>query len=140
MSPEEYTLAGLFLSALLSSTILPGSSEAVLITLAMQGTHDPWSLFWVATGGNTVGGMTSWGLGILMSWGIPLTRGLKSPTFPATNRLRRWGLPVLLFSWIPFVGDPMCVAAGWLRMNGWGALLFIGVGKGARYAALLAMM
>ena len=42
-------------------------------------------------------------------------------------------------SWVPFVGDPLCVAAGWLRLNPWLAVLFIALGKFARYVAIAAL-
>jgi membrane protein YqaA with SNARE-associated domain len=43
----------------------------------------------------------------------------------------------LLLSWLAVVGDPLCFAAGWLRMNVWLSALFIGAGKAARYAVIL---
>jgi membrane protein YqaA with SNARE-associated domain len=58
----------------------------------------------------------------------------------AVLRIQRWGSPALLFSWLPLAGDPLCVAAGWLRIHWLASLLFIGVGKTARYAALLYMI
>jgi membrane protein YqaA with SNARE-associated domain len=47
--------------------------------------------------------------------------------------LRRWGAAVLLLSWVPLIGDALCVAAGWLRLSPWWATLFIALGKFARY-------
>jgi membrane protein YqaA with SNARE-associated domain len=47
--------------------------------------------------------------------------------------VQRWGSPVLLLSWVPLLGDPLCVAAGWLRLNPWWATLFIALGKFGRY-------
>jgi len=51
--------------------------------------------------------------------------------------VRRFGAPVLLLSWLPVVGDPLCVAAGWLRLPWIAAFMFIALGKGLRYAALI---
>ena len=140
MSVEELTLGGLFLSAFLSSTILPGSSEVVLAAIAAQETYDPLVLIGVATAGNTLGGMSSWGLGLLISWRFPLSQLSKPTQRRAIERIQRWGSPALLFSWVPVVGDPLCVAAGWLRVNGLVALMFIGVGKALRYVAILALV
>jgi len=47
--------------------------------------------------------------------------------------VQKYGSPALLLSWVPFVGDPLCVAAGWLRLNVWASLAFIALGKFARY-------
>ena len=53
------------------------------------------------------------------------------------DRIRRYGSPVLLLSWVPVIGDPLCAAAGWLRISWHRALLFIAAGKIARYGVVL---
>jgi membrane protein YqaA with SNARE-associated domain len=55
----------------------------------------------------------------------------------AIERLRRFGSPALLLSWLPVVGDPLCFAAGWLRQSFLLSLLFIALGKAARYTAIV---
>jgi len=140
MTGEDYSLLGLFFSAFLSSTILPGSSEVVLVALATQSDLPSWNLLAVATAGNTLGGMSSWGLGWLIALRYPLTELSKSAHRRAVEHVRKWGSPILLFSWVPVLGDPLCVAAGWLRMSWLGALLFIGIGKALRYGVLLALL
>ena len=140
MSAENFTLVGLFLSAFLSSTVLPGGSEVVLAVIANQKTYDPLVLLCVATAGNTLGGLSSWGLGRLVSWKYPSSKVSKPNQQRAIARVRRLGSPVLLFSWVPVVGDPLCIAAGWLKVNVWIALLFIGLGKGLRYAAIVSVV
>jgi len=140
MSVDDFTLGGLFLSAFLSSTVLPGSSEVVLAVIANQKAYDSWVLLSVATAGNTLGGMSSWGLGWVISWKYPFSKLSNRNQQRAIERIQRWGSPALLFSWVPVVGDPLCIAAGWLRVNGWLALLFIGIGKAVRYAAIVAVV
>jgi membrane protein YqaA with SNARE-associated domain len=54
--------------------------------------------------------------------------------------VRRHGSPVLLLSWVPVVGDPLCVAAGWLRLNAGLCFLFMGAGKFARYWIVAALV
>jgi len=39
----------------------------------------------------------------------------------------------LLLSWLPLIGDVLCLAAGWLRLNFIKSLFFITLGKFARY-------
>ena len=140
MSVDDFTLGSLFLSAFLSSTVLPGSSEVVLAVIANQKTYNPLMLLSVATAGNTLGGMSTWGLGWVISWKYPFSRLSKPNQERAIKRIQRWGSPALLFSWVPVVGDPLCLAAGWLRVNGWVALVFIGMGKALRYAVILAVI
>jgi len=133
---SELSLWGLFLSAFVSSTLLPGGSEAVLLLLAEQSGADKFVLLAVATLGNTLGGMSSWGLGRFIAWRFPL-RQLADKQQRAVARIRRWGSPALLLSWLPVIGDPLCLAAGWLRTYWLPSLLFIAAGKAARYAVLL---
>ena len=55
---------------------------------------------------------------------------------PGLQAVQKYGSPALLLSWVPFIGDPLCVAAGWLRLNPWLSALFMGFGKLARYVAI----
>lgn len=126
-------LWGLFASAFLSATLLPGGSEAVLAYLAHADSHAALTLLAVASVGNTLGGMSSWLIGRL----LPAGRLQRPELHPAVARMREYGSPVLLLSWLPVVGDPLCAAAGWLRVPWHRALLFIAVGKIARYAVVL---
>jgi membrane protein YqaA with SNARE-associated domain len=52
---------------------------------------------------------------------------------PQVRRLRRWGAPALVLSFVPLVGDALVLAAGWLRMPFWPSLFWIAIGKGTRY-------
>lgn len=133
MVTESLDLWGLFVSAFISSTLLPGGSEVVLAVLAHQGARDLPLLLTVATTGNTLGGMSSWAIGRLLP-----ARRLDRPAYRrAVERIRRWGSPALLLSWLPIVGDPLCVAGGWLRIHWLMALVMIAAGKAARYAVIL---
>lgn len=136
---DEYTLGGLFVSAFLSSTLLPGSSEILLAVLTAKGAYDRWVLWGVATAGNTLGGMTSWGLGYLLGWRWPWAKLSTDRSRRSAEWIRRWGSPILLLSWVPVIGDPLCVAAGWLRVNALVAMAFIGAGKALRYAAVVSI-
>jgi len=132
---EEFGLWSLFFSAFLSSTLLPGSSEALLITYLSQD-FNKFSLLIVATIGNTLGGLTSWLLGLWLIKKYPQSIPEKISQ-QSIERLRRWGWPVLLLSWLPVVGDPLCLAAGWLRLNFYLSLLAIATGKLFRYSAIV---
>ena len=126
-------LASLFVSALLSATILPGGSEALLVYLDAAAEHGFWTLLLVASVGNTIGGMTSYLLGRI----FPMRQSKKKGVQNAVEKVTRYGPPILLLSWVPLIGDALCVGAGWLRVNWVYAAILIGVGKTARYAVLL---
>ncbi|HHQ40979.1 MAG TPA: DedA family protein [Chromatiales bacterium] len=137
-------LWGLFAGSFLAATLLPGGSEAALVWLRLEDTHPAAVLLAVATAGNTLGGMSSWLLGRLAARagrrvGRRDAAGAQPPD-TALARVRRWGAPALLLSWLPFVGDALCVAAGWLGVRALPALAFIAAGKAARYAVLLAAL
>ena len=130
-------LWGLFGSALISSTLLPGGSEVLLAYLTHQGEHDPWLLLAVATLGNTLGAIITMLMGMLIAVGLLKNRTLSEKQQKAVERLREWGSPILLLSWLPVVGDALCLAAGVLRLPLLMAILFIAIGKGLRYYAVI---
>jgi membrane protein YqaA with SNARE-associated domain len=127
---------GLFISAFISSTLAPGGSEAVLAYLVANSEHSPLWLLCVATAGNTLGALTTWGLGMLAALGYPVEKFSRDGHPLAIQLVRRWGAPALLLSWLPVVGDGMCLVAGWLRFPFLTSLLAIVVGKAARYAVI----
>jgi len=118
-------LGALFASSFLAATLLPGGSELVFAGLLMSGAATLWPALLVATLGNTLGGLSSYLIGRL----VPERRvGGR-----AIDWVKQRGAAVLVLSWVPLIGDALCVAAGWLRVNAWWAALFIAVGKFARY-------
>ncbi|HUW26625.1 MAG TPA: YqaA family protein [Gallionella sp.] len=121
---ETSSLWSLFISSFLAATLLPGGSEAVLFGVLKGYPQTLWSALLVATVGNTLGGMVSFGMG----WLLPQTQQLKH-----VKKLRDYGTPALLLAWVPLLGDALCLAAGWLRLNPWQAALFMVLGKFARY-------
>ena len=87
----------LFFSAFISSTLFPGGSEAVLAYLASEAEHPLFLLVVVATVGNTLGAMTSWGIGRLISIRYSAEKLSKVSQQKAVARLQKYGSPVLLF-------------------------------------------
>lgn len=124
---SDLSLWGLFISSLLGATLLPGGSELVLLGVLKLHPELFWPALGVGTLGNTLGGM----LTFYMGWVLPQTQQLKH-----VEKVRRYGAPVLLLAWAPLIGDALCLAAGWLRQNPWQAMLFIALGKFARYWAV----
>ena len=138
---DDLSLWGLFLSSFVSSTLFPGGSEVVLGWLAAQAEHSPWVLLVVVSTGNTLGGMTSWVLGYLVTrQGFAFAKRLLERKKRAVQWLRQRGNPLLLLSWVPVVGDPLCFAAGFLRLPFWPSLHYIAVGKTLRYGLILLVM
>ena len=124
---EEISLYSLFLSSFLGATLLPGGSEAVLFGVLKAYPALFWTALGVATLGNTLGGMSSYLLGRF----LPESRPLKGIAW-----VRRYGVFSLIFAWAPVIGDALCIAAGWLRLNPVQAALIMGLGKFLRYWAV----
>ena len=124
---------GIALSGFLSSTVLPGTSEVLLTAYVAAMPDQAMPAFVVATLANTAGAMTTWWIGRL----FPRTKRLD---VGALQRVRRYGVWALLFTWVPVVGDGLSLAAGWLRLPFLPCLLLTFVGKGLRYALLLGML
>lgn len=121
---DTASLLSLFFSSFLAATLLPGGSEVVLFGVLKAHPETLWNALAVATLGNTLGGMVSFGMG----WLLPQTQQLKH-----VEKVRRYGAPALLFAWTPLIGDALCLSAGWLRLSAWQAALYMAIGKFARY-------
>lgn len=128
---------GLFASAFISSTLAPGGSELVLAYLAGQGQTPAPLLLAVATLGNTLGALTTWLLGLWAARRHPPESLQDAKRRQAVQSVRRYGVPLLLLSWLPVVGDGFCFAAGWLRLSFAASLAAIALGKLGRYAAIV---
>jgi len=120
----EASLGSLLIASFLASTLIPLSSEAALF--AVLKLHDDllWPAIGIATFGNTLGGLTSYLLGRYFGQKRPLDH---------VEKVRRYGAPIMLLAWLPLVGDALCVAAGWLRLNWMGVASWQAVGRFARY-------
>ena len=137
----EAGLWGLFLASFLAATVLPFSSEAVLGIMAM-GEWNGLALLVVATIGNTVGGLTNYGIG---RW-VPeekLVRRLRIDPSKAERwrgLVHRYGAWAALLCWLPVIGDPIAIALGLFRAPLLPSALLLFLGKAVRYAAVLALL
>jgi membrane protein YqaA with SNARE-associated domain len=120
----EAGLWGLFLASFIAASLLPGGSELVLLAVLQRHPDLAWQAIGMATLGNTLGGMSSYAIGRA----IPNRAQHRS-----IAALRHYGAWALLLSWTPIVGDALCLAAGWLRLNVWTSAVAIAAGKFLRY-------
>lgn len=128
---DALSLASLFASSFLSSTLLPGNSEVVLVAMLLSGVSQPWLLVLIATMGNILGGLTN----VILGRFFPLREKSRWQE-KAVGWLKRYGAATLLLSWMPVIGDLLCLLAGWMRIS-WGPVLFfLCLGKALRYVLL----
>ncbi|PIP02364.1 MAG: hypothetical protein COW18_00365 [Zetaproteobacteria bacterium CG12_big_fil_rev_8_21_14_0_65_54_13] len=127
----------LFFSALISSTLFPGGSEALLLYRLNEGS-DALALVLIATVGNVLGSLITYAMGRLGNAAIH-KKWLRISE-AQSERAERWfaayGKPALLFAWLPIVGDPLCLAAGLLRCGIVPFLILVTIGKLIRYSLL----
>lgn len=128
----------LFFSALISSTLLPGGSEILLLYRLNEGA-DAYLLVIIATVGNVLGSLITYSMGRLGNEVVHKKWLRISET--QIERSERWfgqyGRPSLLLAWLPVVGDPLCLVAGLLRCELISFLILVSVGKLARYTVLV---
>lgn len=128
---DALSLLSLFASSFLSATILPGNSEVVMVAMLLAKVSQPWWLVVIATMGNSLGGLTN----VILGRFFPQRKASRWQE-RATGWLKRYGAAALLLSWMPVIGDLLCILAGWLRLS-WGPVLFfLCLGKALRYVAL----
>lgn len=136
----QYSLATVFVVALLSGTLLPLGSEPVVFGLIRLNPAEFWPVILAATAGGTVGGGITW----LMGYGAERAYEHVTDHAPREHRalvwLERFGPKACLLSWLPVVGDPLCGVAGWLRLPFWPCLVYMAIGKFVRYALYTAVL
>jgi membrane protein YqaA with SNARE-associated domain len=132
-------LALMFSGALMAATVLPGGSELLLVGFLTAEPQTWFGLLIAASLGNTLGAMTSYGLGRVGRKGItPEQLGTQSMKKTLTW-LDRYGYWALLLSWLPVIGDLLCLLAGWLKLPLLPSSLMMLVGKTLRYCVLIGL-
>jgi membrane protein YqaA with SNARE-associated domain len=130
----QYGLATVFVVSLISATLLPMASVPAVYGLIKLNPELFWPALLVATAGNTAGGAISYGMGYGAELAYEkLAHPPKGQHERALAWLERWGPPACLLSWLPFVGDPLCAVAGWLRLSFWPCVFYMAIGKFLRY-------
>ena len=135
----EYGLSTLFVAAFVSATLLPVGSEPALFGLLKLNPELFWSALFVATAGNTLGGMADWWMGY-GAHRVADKYGSSRAHLKALDYLQRLGPKACLLAWLPIVGDPLCAVAGWLRLAFWPCVLYMAIGKFARYVVMTAVL
>lgn len=136
----KFGLSTVFVVALISATLLPMGSEPAVFGLVKLNPELFWPAVFVATAGNTLGGAISWWMGYGAERAYERLAHHKPMQRKALVWLERFGPKACLLSWLPAVGDPLCAVAGWLRMPFWPCVVYMAIGKFARYATMTAAL
>jgi len=132
-----YGYPALFLLSFLAATLLPLGSEWLLVTMIVQ-RHDPFATVAVATVGNYLGACTSYAIGTYGgSYFIKRILRISDPERERAERFfARYGSWSLLLSWLPVIGDPLCLAGGLFKISFVRFSALVAAGKLARYASI----
>lgn len=116
---------------------MPGGSEALMVYQLTEAPGNWLAILLVATLGNFLGSVITYAMGWWIA-GRYHPFNLDQPKHERARRLiDRYGVIALLLAWLPIVGDPLCLLAGWLKINWKASFLFILLGKFLRYAVLV---
>lgn len=119
---NNYGFLGVFIITLIAYSILPFPSEAGII--AASTFLNPYLVLLVAFIGSTIGIITSYIIGLNGLRKIIEKKNTKI-TRKAKKLFNKYGhLSILLFSWFPFIGDPLIILAGSFKMNFWKFLIY----------------
>ncbi len=132
-----YTYLSLFITSFLASTVLPLGSEA-LVVLLIKSDHNFYAVVLLATFGNYLGACTTYYIGLKGRSGI-IERYLSisaKELEKADRWFKRYGAYILLFTWVPLVGDAITVSGGLLKLDFRIFSIYVFIGKFARYLAL----
>ena len=124
----------LFLLSFLASTLLPLGSEWLLVLMLAKGFPPEYTIL-TATAGNSLGAYTTYLVGVYGGrWLIEkVMRVSESQQQRAHHYYRRYGAFSLFFSWLPVIGDPLCLVGGMMRVNIWLFSALVVSGKLLRY-------
>lgn len=135
----EWGYWGMFISAFLAGTVLPFSSEAVLLACIGLGL-DPILSTLSTTAGNALGGLTCYWIGHLgkTEW-IEKYLGVSRKQMDKAERfIKGRGSWIAFLSFLPVIGDAILVVLGLMRANAVIVAISMTIGKLARYAILVA--
>ena len=134
----SYGYMGMLIAAFLAASILPFSSEAVMVGLQAAGL-DPVALIAYGTIGNVLGSMFNYTIGRLgkMEWIEKYLHVKKEDLDKAHKFMAGKGAWMGLLSVIPVIGDVITVALGRMRANVVIVVISVTISKLARYMLLV---
>ncbi|WP_020653669.1 YqaA family protein [Massilia niastensis] len=128
-------LTSVFIISFVSATLLPLGSEPAVFAVVKANGAMFWPAILVATVGNTLGGAVDYFVGYRAK--IAFAKERQSRWF---GWLKRYGAKTMMLSWVPGVGDPLCTLAGWLHLPFWPSVMYMAIGKFARYVTMTAAL
>ena len=131
---QQWGVAGLFVGSFLAATLVPFSSDAMLVGMLLAGGNPLYCLV-SATVGNWLGGLTSYAVGWAgrWEWSERWFRIKRETLERQQKHIGRYGSLLALLTWLPVVGDLFAVALGFYRVSPWRCAVYMLVGKALRF-------
>lgn len=131
LSVPQVGLWSVFIVSTASATILPIGSEPAVFAVVKANAALFWPAILIATAGNTVGGIIDYWMG----YGAKRVFAKERET-RWFGWLQRYGAKTMLLSWLPGIGDPICLLAGWLKLPFGECVIYMAIGKFLRYLTM----
>lgn len=127
---------GLFVGAFLSSTIIPFSSDVLLLGILAAG-GAWWPTILIATLGNWLGGLTSYWMGHIGKWEWieKWFRVSEEKLTAQQHRIQKYDRLLAFMSWLPFVGDIFSIGLGFYRIHFTRTAVYMLAGRFIRFVA-----
>ena len=111
----QYGLIGLFIGSFLAATVVPFSADVLLIGMLAAGAN-PTATIIVATTGNWLGGITSYGIGRAGKWEWieKWFHVSREKLERQKSKIDRYGPLLAMLCWLPFIGDVFAIGLGFL--------------------------
>ena len=133
----SYGYMGMLIAAFLAASILPFSSEAVMVGLQAAGL-DPVALIAYGTIGNVLGSMFNYTIGRLgkMEWIEKYLHVKKASLDRAASFMKDRGAWMGFFAFVPILGSAITIMLGLMHSNKYISLISMTLGKFLRYLLL----
>lgn len=133
-----YGYTGMFIASLLAGSVLPFSSEAVMVGLMAAGL-DPWLLALYGTIGNVIGSMINYWVGHMgkTEWFERYLNVKQRDMERAERFMAGRGALMGFFAFVPVIGSAITVLLGLMRANLLITFLAVTAGKIVRYVILI---
>ncbi|MCP4161960.1 MAG: DedA family protein [Deltaproteobacteria bacterium] len=121
----------------LASTVIPLGSEWLLVKMLLENS-EPFISVFIASTGNYLGALTTYYIGFYGS-SILINKVLRisdNSIEKAKNGYKKYGLWSLLFSWVPVIGDPLCLVGGLFGIDVGSFSVLVLTGKFIRYSVI----
>lgn len=130
----ELGYIGLFIGCFLAATVIPFSAEILLVGMLLAG-GNPLVTFCVATLGNSLGSLTSYGLGYMGKWEWieKYLHVSREKLEKQKSKIDKYGILLAMLVWLPFIGDVFAIGLGFYRLNFVKCVIFIFLGKAIRF-------